>query len=345
MSAGSESSTSSVGELPRNEIVQGDSVEVMRDLPSDSVDLVVTSPPYYKQRDYDEEEQLGREETVQAYIEALEPVFEEAVRVVRDTGSIVFNLGDKRMDGSQMLIPQRFAVEMMDSFDVSLVNDISWVKLNPTPMQSDRYLTPSTEQFFHFSVSDDYKHDIRSYLEHLDEAKTSEKGRKRTERYGKSYYEMIETADELSEDEKEVAREALDDAIERVHDGEITGFRMKIRGVHALPFGGESGGRMTQIENQGFTIIEMQGNALKRDIIESSVETLEWNDHPAVYPEYIIRHLLRLLTDEGDVVLDPFMGSGTTGVASKKLGRDYVGIDLNEEYCENARKRITGYDD
>ncbi|WP_414836436.1 DNA-methyltransferase [Candidatus Nanohalococcus occultus] len=326
-------------EAPRNQIIAGDCVEEMKKLPDDSVDLVITSPPYFNQRDYDMEGQIGREEDVEEYIDRIHEVFKECVRVTKESGSMVFNMGDKRVDNGRMLIPSRFATRMIDNEPVKLVNDITWHKTNPTPRQSDRTLTRSTEPFFHFALSKDYKHDIREYQKHLDIAQTKIKGKKRTDRYGKKYFELIEESD-LSQEEKQQAEKELQDAIDRVHNGDITGFRMKIRGVHALPYGGQEGGRMQKIRDKGFTIIDLKGNKMKTDVIESSVESIDWSDHPAIYPEYIIRHLLRLLTDKGDLVLDPFMGSGTTAVAAKKLNRDYLGYDLNPEYCEKARQRV-----
>lgn len=326
-------------DIPTNEIISGDCVEKMKDLPENSVDLVITSPPYFNQRDYDVEDQIGREDEVQDYIDELHKVFNQCLRVVKPDGNIVFNIGDKRENNGRKLIPYRFATQMIDNTPARLINDITWLKSNPTPRQSDRTLTRSTEPFFHFATSKNYTHNIREFQKHLDIAQTKIKGKKRTDRYGKKYFELIEESD-LSEENKERAEEELQDAIDRVHDGEITGFRMKIRGVHALPYGGQEGGRMQKLREKGFTIIDLKGNKMKTDVIESAVESIDWSDHPAIYPEYIIRHLIRLLSDADDIVLDPFMGSGTTAVAAKKLNRKYIGYDLNPEYCEKARDRV-----
>jgi site-specific DNA-methyltransferase (adenine-specific) len=70
------------------------------------------------------------------------------------------------------------------------------------------------------------------------------------------------------------------------------------------------------------------------------VETIKRNIHPAVFPEYVIQEFIKLLTKQGDIVLDPFMGSGTVGVAAKKLGRHFIGIEINPEYCKYAEERI-----
>jgi site-specific DNA-methyltransferase (adenine-specific) len=177
-------------------------------------------------------------------------------------------------------------------------------------------------------------------MTHLDDSKVKEKARSRTQKYGKGYYDKINQGD-LTPEEKREAKEALEEAREKVQSGEITGFRMKIRGVHALPYGGR-GGRMTHLENKGYSVIELTGSVMKKDVIECSVEnTLDWNDeHPAIYPEYIIKELLGLLTQEEDLVLDPFVGSGTTAAVCAVMNRDYYGIDLNEEYCERAEQRV-----
>ncbi len=108
-----------------------------------------------------------------------------------------------------------------------------------------------------------------------------------------------------------------------------------------MPYGGQDGGRKIHIERDGFTIIKIHGNSIKRDIIESPVETIKGNIHPAVYPEFIIQEFFKLLTKEGDIVLDPFIGSGTTGVVAKKMNRKFIGIEINPEYCKYAEERIS----
>ena len=86
----------------------------------------------------------------------------------------------------------------------------------------------------------------------------------------------------------------------------------------------------------------MHGNKLKRDVIETSVAAIKGNKHPAIYPVEVVEEFLHLLTPIGALVfLDPFMGSGSTAVACKKLGRHYIGYDINAEYCEYARQRVS----
>lgn len=79
------------------------------------------------------------------------------------------------------------------------------------------------------------------------------------------------------------------------------------------------------------------------DYIESSVvpkSETRYGKHPTQKPEKILRYFIEVLTNEGDTVLDTFMGSGATGVAASQLHRNFIGIELNRDYFENAKKRI-----
>jgi len=318
-----------------NKIICEDNLKVLKEIPDESVNLVITSPPYFQQRDYGgHEKEIGNEKEVNDYIENLVNVFNECIRILRKDGSIIFNMGDKYQDQSLLLVPYKFAIKILEERKVKLVNEITWVKLNPTPRQYAKRLISSKEPFFHFVKSKNYYHDIDSFL-----IAPSNGKKKNGNGIGKKYFELIKNSN-LSEEEKEQADKELKEVIEETKKGDIEGFRMKIRGIHALPFGGQEGGRKTQILTKGFTIIKIHGRGLKRDIIESPVETIKGAKHPAIYPEYVIKELIKLLTRKKDIVLDPFIGSGTTAVASKKLGRKYIGIDINKNYCESAKERL-----
>lgn len=62
--------------------------------------------------------------------------------------------------------------------------------------------------------------------------------------------------------------------------------------------------------------------------------------HPAVFPEELAELHVKTWSNEGDLVLDPFVGSGTTALVSKRLNRNWIGFDVNEEYCRMAEKRL-----
>lgn len=321
--------------LPLNKIRCGDSARLLKQIPDSSIDLVITSPPYYLQRSYGGGE-TGGERNVKEYVDAIMEVFLECVRVTKDTGSIVFNIGDKYIGGKLELIPWRFAIEVRSKTQLRLINEITWIKSNPTPRQYKKRFVPSTEPFFHFVKSRNYVYNFNSFKEARANARLAS-GTKT--RLGKKYEEQIRKSN-LSAAEKKNALDELRGVVTEVQEGKIAGFRMKIRGIHSPAFGGQGGGRYTQIKNKGFTIIRMSGDTLRRDAIECHVESLKWNDHPAIYPEELISLLVKLLTPKGAVVLDPYMGSGTTAIVAKKLGRDYIGIDINPKYCNAAQKRV-----
>ncbi|MBI3398300.1 MAG: site-specific DNA-methyltransferase [Deltaproteobacteria bacterium] len=314
-------------------IVHGDNLAILKLIPDNKINLIITSPPYFKQRDYGGG--IGNEKTVEEYIDNLLKVFSECVRILKDNGSIVFNLGDKYLEGNLQLIPYRFAVEALKSFPIKLVNSITWVKSNPTPRQYQRRLVSSAEPFFHFVKNDNYCYNFSEYMS----ANGGKSKRGNGNNIGKKYFELIETSN-LTLEQKKLALCELQEVIEEVKSGKIESFRMKIKGIHSEPFGGQDGGRKYQLMRKGFTIIKIKGEPIKRDVIECAVETIKGCKHPAVYPLFIIKEFVKLLSKSGDIVLDPFMGSGTTVVAAKELDRKYIGIEINEGYCKYAQERL-----
>ena len=324
--------------LDLNKIYCGDCNKILQNFPSNSIDLVITSPPYFQQREYGGGNGVGNEKKVEEYIESIMKTFRECVRVTKKTGSIVFNLGDKYIDGNLLLVPYRFAIEVQKEKLAKLINELTWVKINPAPKQDPRKLVSSKEPFFIFAKSDEYFFNKDAFMEYRDKYMNGIK-KSAGNNIGKKYFELIEKS-HLSKENKEQAKKELYETIKEVKEGKLESFRMKIKGMHALPYGGQAGGRLTQMETKGFTIIKIYGNSIRKDVIECPVETIKGNIHPAVYPEFIVQELIKLLTKENDVVLDPFLGSGTTAVVAKRLKRNYIGIEIHSEYIEYAQKRL-----
>ncbi|MDA1192929.1 MAG: site-specific DNA-methyltransferase [Candidatus Poribacteria bacterium] len=326
--------------LKRNTILCGDAFRLIRDLPDDSVRLMLTSPPYYRQRVYLPEgdaAELGREKRVADYLDRLIAICKECVRVTHPTGSVVFNLGDVVRNGGLLGIPYRFAVAALDIGSVRLVNEITWVKKNARPRGHRRRLTSTTEPFFHFVKSDRYVYRPDDFMRTTTAATFPPKHRD-AERRARHYLERIPRSD-LASSEKRLARKAVMDALRDTRDGEITGFKMKIRGVHRPPREAE-GGQLTQWRRHGFAVCRFRGRPMKRDVIESAVECLPGATHTAIFPVGIACELIRLLTEPGDLVLDPFIGSGTTALACVMTGRDYLGFELNPAFCREAEKLV-----
>ena len=94
------------------------------------------------------------------------------------------------------------------------------------------------------------------------------------------------------------------------------------------------------LDTRGRTLVREDGT---KTLVERWKGTPSNNNHPTVKPVHLMAWLVRLVSKEGDTVLDPFMGSGTTGVACMKLNRKFIGIELNEEYVKIAEARLKPY--
>lgn len=102
---------------------------------------------------------IGNEESIFDYLSNLMNVVKECERLIKATGSIIFNVGDKYdSNGSLLLVPYRFAIDVLESTGLKLINDIEWIKQNPQPRQFRRRLVSSHAPFFHFVKSDVYKY-------------------------------------------------------------------------------------------------------------------------------------------------------------------------------------------
>jgi site-specific DNA-methyltransferase (adenine-specific) len=319
-----------------NKVHCDDALYFLEKMPADCIDLIITSPPYFQQRNYGYGG-IGNEMDADIYINNLLQIFSQCRRILKNSGAIVFNLGDKYINGNLALIPYKFAIKALENNPVFLVNQLTWAKTNPTPRQEQRKLIQSTEPFFIFAKTKNYNFNLNQYLKHLDRRKKKIIGA--SSKIGKKYFEMLEQSN-LAPSEKKHAKNELEKVIGEVMAGKIESFRMKIRGLHKEAYGGMDGGRNNQIKVNGFTIIKITGNAMKKDLIECPVEITKNNKHTAVYPLYIIQELIKLLSDEGGIVLDPFCGSATTCIAAKSLLRKYIGIEINPEYVMLSEKRI-----
>jgi site-specific DNA-methyltransferase (adenine-specific) len=210
MPMGARSTTQQASVPFVDSIVEGDCRELMRQLPDACLDAVITSPPYYQQRDYGVGD-LGNEPSLEAYIQNLLQVFEQCVRCLKPSGSIFFNIGDKYENGSLQLAPYLFANAAVQHTGVKLINIITWVKPNPEPRQYRRRLVSSTEPIFHFVKSDEYRYFYERFMAHRDLVRQRVKA---GNNIGKQYLELIEQSD-LSPEQKQEARLALSKRLQR----------------------------------------------------------------------------------------------------------------------------------
>lgn len=139
----------------KNRIFQGDALETLRTFPGNSIDCVITSPPYFMTRDYSVDGQMGREESIDKYVDILTRVFLEVKRVLTDQGNLWVNIGDKIENKDYLLIPEKFAIQMkLEGW--RLVDKIIWMKPNVLPGTSKRRYTINHEYVYRFVKSDKF---------------------------------------------------------------------------------------------------------------------------------------------------------------------------------------------
>ena len=308
-------------------IINKDILNATHDLKNNSIKCVITSPPYYKARNYGNTDQIGLEETPGKYVESLVNVFEGLNTKITSDGNLFVNLGDKYdKNKSLMLIPTLFAIKMIENGWI-LRNKIIWYKPNHQPSPVKDRLTNTYEEIFHFTKQRKYYYDLDSIripieLDEKDGKKVFERFKRRIEQ------------SELTEDQKSLATEEL---ISLHKENRINkDARLKINGSHKPLFGGDSNlsGRAKELEIKGFYFHcnNPKGKNLG-DLLSINIKAHK-GIHEAVFPEELVTPLIKVGSGEGDIVLDPFAGTGTTCRVAEKLGRVGIGVELNSEYVE-----------
>lgn len=333
-----------------NKIIQGDCLEVLKTIPNESIDCMITSPPYWALRDYGVEGQLGLEPTFQEYITKLCDIFEEVKRVLKKEGTCWVNLGDTYMgnssyskDGRQgfgndkigmmnkkkwldpknpiegklrarehvekgqtiqkslVMIPERFAIEMCNRGWI-LRNKIIWHKKNAMPSSVVDRLSNKYEIVYFFTKNTKYNFDLDSIRIPFE----------------------TEDNDRRPQGQRRV-REM----------GYNTKFGSKNRNLEESS---QKLGHRRPPQASG----EYERNPKGKN--PGDVWTLTMQPHPeahiAMYPEKLIIPMVKAGCPQGGVVLDIFMGAGTTALVAKNLGRKYLGIELNPEYIKIAEDRV-----
>ena len=277
---------------PTDVVIHGDAAQVIDALPEHCVQAIVTSPPYYKQRDYDSDQQLGNEATDEEYIQKLVAVFAGCKRVLKPGGLLWLNLGDKYSEGRLLGLPWRVAIALSQS-GWSLRSDIIWHKPNAMPASIKSRPTTDHEYIFMFSLGGNY------------------------------YYDA--------------------DAIREPHVTFTGASRMRGGRGHF----GKAGGTPEEGKNKGNSNLhrgrwDQAFHPMGRN--KRTVWSIPLSKFPeahfAVFPEKLVENCLLASTKRGDSVLDPFSGSGTTLVVARKLGRHFIGIDVQKEYCRMALRRL-----
>ncbi len=147
-----------------NQFLCGDAEVIVRSLPDQCADTIVTSPPYFQQRDYGSDKQIGQEASPVAYVERLTELFAELKRVLKPTGSAWIVIGDKYVSGQMQGMPWRLAIAMQDDGWI-LRSDCIWHKPNAMPSSVKTRPTTDHEYIFFFSREKDYYYDADAIRE------------------------------------------------------------------------------------------------------------------------------------------------------------------------------------
>ena len=309
-----------------NKIYCGDALETLKGFPSESINCIVSSPPYYCLRDYGTAGQIGLENSPELYINNLSGVFMECRRVLKNDGTLWIVIGDSyagsgrgKGDISKKSKVQNKASYVGEAFDKPyqvkgcknkdligipwqlafalraggwyLRQDIIWHKPNPMPESIQDRCTKAHEYVFLLTKSARYYFDYAAMLE-----PARYDGRKKNRCGGSGKYH----------------NNACGLKTQSISKG---GHKRWNNSLHGSP-----------ARN-------------KRSVW--TVPTRAFNgSHFATFPPTLIRTCIEAGCPPDGVVLDPFMGAGTTAIVARELSRNYVGIELNSNYVKMAECRL-----
>jgi len=354
-----------MSELETNVIHTGDCFDILPTLPTESVHMVMTSPPYWNLRDYDHDDQLGLEPESEEYVQNMSDVFDEVKRVLRPDGSLWLNLGDTYNDKDLQQIPARVALELQRRGWI-LRNRVTWAKPNPMPQSVKDRLNDTTEAIFHFVKNKDYWYDLDAIREEhkqygVDktqvEESTDRKGKGELaddscrELRGREEYmeQMFHPAGKNPGDVFEVTTKPFPEAHFAVYPPELVETPLKATCPPKVcvecgsPYEREvERTRPDDVRRRDHAAGDSIDNRNDADFDTWSGQ--EWNqfkrDNPDKFKGWTPTCSCDTDATEAGIALDPFAGAGTTLLKAKELGRQFAGIELNPKYADMARARV-----
>lgn len=334
----------------------GDCLEVMRGMADQSVQTCITSPPYFGLRDYGVDGQIGLEATPAEFVGRLVEVFREVRRLLRDDGTLWLNLGDSyasKPNGSigqtglqgglsphvsvrqaharrsaripeglkhkdLMGIPWRVAFALQED-GWYLRQDIIWSKPNPMPESVTDRCTKAHEYLFLLSKSPRYYYDHGAIREPAAPSSIARWAQDVETQAGSD-----RVPGKTNGPMKAVGGRSQRDSFART--GAVA--------EHVLPGQSAAQHRVDREEDNFDTASRNKRSVWTVATVPSQEQ------HFAMFPERLIEPCILAGSPAGGVVLDPFIGAGTTGVVAERLGRKWVGCELNRGYAERATARI-----
>lgn len=358
------------GRLHLNRIHNLNCIEGLKLLPDNCVDCCVTSPPYFGLRDYGTEEQIGMEQTPDEFVDKLLQVFTEVKRILKPNGTLWLNLGDSYWGGKGMsgardaeyqeqrnlngesinakhqqtggkgkvrptdrkhpIIKAKDLVGMpwMVAFALRasgwyLRQDIIWAKPNPMPESMTDRCTKAHEYIFLMSKSKEYYYDSKA-IEEPCVWDTGGLTEKRVDRADENHKAMPTTLKNGIRPKKKGPQTF---GGKKARDGQENGGDIR------------NGHRTDESSQWGKVWDSEKPTRNKRSVWNVATKPFR-EAHFATFPEDLIVDCIKAGCPIGGVVLDPFMGAGTTAVVSRKLNRNFIGFELNKDYISIATKRL-----
>ncbi len=305
-------------------IAVGDAREKLRLIRDESINCCVTSPPYWLKRDYSAgPQEIGREPTIQEYIDSLLLVIDEVYRVLAPHGTFWLNLGDTYLtrnsselpNKSLCLLPYRVAIAMADRGWI-IRNVLVWWKPDCMPESVHDRFTVDYEPLFLCTKGPRYyfKRQVRPY---------SEKTLTRCKRF-------IENGEKFTPGRHKCDPGHPVQAPVRVLERISKNLIVPGRSVHSMHLDRANGNSRDVFNADGANMRCVQ-----------RISTAGYRGpHFAPFPEDLVSICIDAGCPPGGRVLDPFLGSGTTALVAERLGCDFIGIELNAEYAQQATERI-----
>ena len=313
--------------LKTDTIINRDALYALRELPEESVHCCVTSPPYYALRDYGLDMQIGREDTPEQYIDRLTEVFRELRRVLRSDGTLWLNIADTYCGtGNKGYHADPKNPKGRNGQQIAKNNRVSGCK------QKDLIGIP---WLLAFALRADGWY-LRSDIIWQKENPMPESVKDRCARCYEHIF-LFSKSKKYFFDYKAISEPIAPATAERLKRG------MKGGNKYGKPVPGQPQPQSINRPREHGEIKDGDINPLrnKRDVWKINTVPFK-GGHYAAYPPKLVETCLLAGCPEGGIVLDPFMGSGTTGMVAAQMGRHFVGIELNPEYTELAYKRIGG---
>jgi len=304
------------------DILEGDVRKLLPMLPDDHFQCCVTSPPYWSLRDYKHDDQIGQEERFEDYVDSLVAIFEDVRRVMKPDGTLWLNMGDCYFGGGRA----GHTIEGPNFHGHGGKNRSEGGRCRPINGIKPKDLVgqPWTLAFALRAAGWYLRQEIIWFKPACMPESVKDRPTRAHEQIflfakSKAYYYDHEAIKEPGEGTKyDLKRRPLN---------RMKNARWLLEGREKADLGPTIGnGRETRNKR--------------------SVWKVAYNGFPeahfATFPEDLIKPCVLAGSRVGDLVLDPFSGSGTTGKVAVGLGRRYVGIELNPSYCEMSRRRVSG---